>query len=64
MSTTSRGFEVVRCPLALSAPVHAARSQAFCLSGAVARLPISMMSLGIVLALNHLYDNSDHRRHH
>lgn len=32
-------------------------TKAFCLSGAVARLPISMMSLGIVLALNHLYDN-------
>ncbi|RSX58104.1 MFS transporter [Bifidobacterium samirii] len=30
---------------------------AFCVSGAVARLPLSMMSLGIVLALNHLYDN-------
>lgn len=32
-------------------------AKAFCISGAVARLPISMMSLGIVLALNHLYDN-------
>ncbi|NEG55849.1 MFS transporter [Bifidobacterium platyrrhinorum] len=32
-------------------------TKAFCVSGAVARLPISMMSLGIVLALNHLYDN-------
>ncbi|OZG61263.1 MFS transporter [Bifidobacterium lemurum] len=32
-------------------------AKAFCVSGAVARLPISMMSLGIVLALNHLYDN-------
>ncbi|PWG64427.1 MFS transporter [Bifidobacterium callitrichidarum] len=32
-------------------------TKAFCLSGAVARLPISMMSLGIVLALNHIYDN-------
>ena len=32
-------------------------TRAFCLSAAVARLPISMMSLGIVLALNHLYDN-------
>lgn len=32
-------------------------AKAFCLSGAVARLPISMMSLGIVLALNNLYDN-------
>lgn len=32
-------------------------SKAFCLSGAVARLPTSMMSLGIVLALNHLYGN-------
>ncbi|RBP98642.1 MFS transporter [Bifidobacterium aemilianum] len=31
-------------------------TKAFCLSGAVARLPISMMSLGIVLALNHLYN--------
>lgn len=32
-------------------------ARAFCLSGAVARLPMSMMSLGIVLALNHVYDN-------
>ena len=32
-------------------------AKAFCLSGALARLPISMMSLGIVLALNHLYNN-------
>lgn len=32
-------------------------ARAFCLSGAVARLPMSMMSLGIVLALNHLYNN-------
>ncbi|KAB5606624.1 MFS transporter [Bifidobacterium jacchi] len=32
-------------------------TKAFCISGAVARLPISMMALGIVLALNHLYDN-------
>ncbi|WEV72735.1 MFS transporter [Bifidobacterium sp. ESL0790] len=31
--------------------------KSFCLSGAVARLPISMMSLGIVLALNHMYNN-------
>lgn len=30
---------------------------AFCLSAAVARLPMSMMGLGIVLALNHIYDN-------
>ncbi|MDF7664275.1 MFS transporter [Bifidobacterium sp. ESL0763] len=32
-------------------------ARSFCISGAVARLPISMMSLGIVLALNHMYDN-------
>lgn len=32
-------------------------TKAFCASGAVARLPMSMMSLGIVLALNHMYDN-------
>lgn len=32
-------------------------TKAFCLSAAIARLPISMMGLGIVLALNHLYDN-------
>ena len=32
-------------------------TKAFCLSGALARLPMSMMSLGIVLALNHIYDN-------
>lgn len=30
-------------------------AKAFCISGAIARLPISMMSLGIILALNHLY---------
>ncbi|MEE1296066.1 MAG: MFS transporter [Bifidobacterium sp.] len=32
-------------------------AKAFCLSAAVARLPMSMMSLCIVLALNHLYNN-------
>ena len=32
-------------------------TKAFCASGALARLPMSMMSLGIILALNHLYDN-------
>lgn len=32
-------------------------AKAFSASGALARLPMSMMSLGIVLALNHLYDN-------
>lgn len=32
-------------------------AKAFCVSGAFARLPISMMSLGIVLALNHMYNN-------
>ncbi|KFF31347.1 MFS transporter [Bifidobacterium bombi] len=32
-------------------------AKAFCVSGAIARLPNSMISLGIVLALNHLYDN-------
>ncbi len=32
-------------------------TKAFCVSGAVARLPMSMMGLGIVLALNHMYDN-------
>ena len=32
-------------------------AKAFCLSAAFARLPMSMMSLGIILALNHLYDN-------
>lgn len=32
-------------------------TKAFCASGAVARLPMSMMGLGIVLALNHMYDN-------
>lgn len=32
-------------------------AKAFCFSGAVARLPMSMMSLGIVLALNHVYNN-------
>lgn len=29
----------------------------FCIAAAFARLPMSMMSLGIVLALNHLYNN-------
>ena len=32
-------------------------TKAFCASGAVARLPMSMMGLGSVLALNHMYDN-------
>lgn len=32
-------------------------AKAFCAAAALARLPMSMMSLGIVLALNHLYDN-------
>lgn len=32
-------------------------AKAFCISAAIARLPMSMMSLGIVLALNHLYNN-------
>ncbi|NEG70407.1 MFS transporter [Bifidobacterium sp. BRDM6] len=32
-------------------------AKAFCASAALARLPISMMSLGIVLALNYMYDN-------
>ena len=32
-------------------------TKAFCVSGAIARLPMSMMGLGIVLALNHMYDN-------
>ncbi|MBI0087239.1 MULTISPECIES: MFS transporter [Bifidobacterium] len=29
----------------------------FCLSAVLARLPLGMMGLGIVLALNHIYDN-------
>lgn len=32
-------------------------AKAFCISGAIARLPMSMIGLGIVLALNHLYNN-------
>ncbi|WP_298048999.1 MFS transporter [uncultured Bifidobacterium sp.] len=32
-------------------------AKAFCFSGAFARLPMSMMGLGITLALNYLYDN-------
>ena len=32
-------------------------AKAFSAAAAVARLPVSMMSLGIVLALNHIYDN-------
>lgn len=32
-------------------------TKAFSASAALARLPISMMGLGIVLALNHIYDN-------
>ncbi|NEG96768.1 MFS transporter [Bifidobacterium sp. SMB2] len=32
-------------------------AKAFSAAAAVARLPISMMGLGIVLALNHIYDN-------
>lgn len=32
-------------------------AKAFCASAAIARLPLSMMSLGIVLALNRMYNN-------
>ena len=32
-------------------------AKAFCVAGAIARLPMSMIALGIVLALNHLYNN-------
>lgn len=32
-------------------------AKAFCISAAIARLPMSMMGLGIVLALNSLYNN-------
>lgn len=32
-------------------------TKAFCAAGALARLPMSMIALGIVLALNHLYNN-------
>ncbi|WP_421777289.1 MFS transporter [Gardnerella sp. DNF01180P] len=32
-------------------------AKAFCVAGATARLPMSMIALGIVLALNHLYNN-------
>ncbi|RFT38694.1 hypothetical protein CG399_02525, partial [Bifidobacteriaceae bacterium NR015] len=32
-------------------------AKAFCIAGAIARLPMSMIALGIVLALNHLYNN-------
>lgn len=32
-------------------------AKSFCVAAAIARLPVSMMGLGIVLALNHIYDN-------
>ncbi|OZG50609.1 MFS transporter [Bombiscardovia coagulans] len=32
-------------------------AKGFCLSAAIARLPVAMMGLGIVLALNHIYNN-------
>ncbi|RBP98960.1 MFS transporter [Bifidobacterium xylocopae] len=32
-------------------------AKGFCAAAAIARLPVSMMGLGIVLALNHIYDN-------
>lgn len=32
-------------------------AKAFCVAGAIARSPMSMIALGIVLALNHLYNN-------
>lgn len=32
-------------------------AKSFCVAGAIARLPMSMIALGIVLALNHLYNN-------
>ena len=51
MSTTT----ATRSPYARMFALPGAK--AFCLSAALARLPMSMMSLGIVLALNHLYDN-------
>ena len=51
MSTTT----ATRSPYARMFALPGAK--AFCLSAALARLPMSMMSLGIVLALNHLYNN-------
>lgn len=32
-------------------------TRSFCVAGAIARFPMSMISLGIVLALNHIYNN-------
>ena len=48
MSTTT----ATRSPYARMFALPGAK--AFCLSAALARLPMSMMSLGIVLALDHL----------
>ena len=60
----SRGFEVVRCPLALSAPVHAARSQGVLpvrRGGTIADLhDESRHRSGAQPSLRQL----DHRRHH
>lgn len=54
---TNRSMQVKghRSPFGRLFAIPGAKS--FCVSGAVARLPISMMSLGIVLALNHMYGN-------
>ncbi|KFI66122.1 MFS transporter [Bifidobacterium cuniculi] len=53
--TTSKPTVKHRSPYARMFALPGAK--AFCASAALARLPMSMMSLGIVLALNHLYDN-------
>lgn len=55
MSTATPSQSSPRSPYARMFALPGAK--AFCASAALARLPMSMMSLGIVLALNHLYNN-------
>lgn len=54
-SANSQSSTVRRSPYARMFALPGAK--AFCAAAAVARLPLSMMSLGIVLALNHMYNN-------
>lgn len=58
--TAAKSSTAVKKPSALSQYSRLfslSGAKAFCISGAIARLPMSMIGLGIVLALNHLYNN-------
>ena len=54
-TTAETTIEPKRSPYAMLFSISG--TKAFCASGALARFPMSMMGLGIILALNHLYDN-------